>query len=211
MNDSVLQQKYQEIYHIKAEYKSKILQAKISSWRDFCSMQTKENPWNLIYKRCRKPKNFNSLLTTLETENGYTSSVTETANLLIKTFFPDDTKDTVTQKYIREEIETDPDTTDDCPFSCQEVERIIMLQNDKKAPGIDHMSANIIKVVNFTHSTLLLNIFNKCLQLGVFPDCWKLAVVKILKKIHIARIMTILNLLGLSAYYQCWLNVLRSC
>ena len=45
--------------------------------------------------------------------------------------------------------------------------------NDAKAPGIDILSANIVKAAQHSQPTLLLEIFNKCLKLGTFPDFWK--------------------------------------
>ena len=44
-----------------------------------------------------------------------------------------------------------------------------------KSPGIDYLSAKLLKDVGDTISESLANIFNLSLQSGIFPDDWKLA------------------------------------
>ena len=86
------------------------------------------------------------------------------------------------QSLIRAEVNTVLATKEDCLFSIHEVDRVISNLNDRKAPGPDGISANIIKNIHLSHPTLLREVFNKCLALGVFPDRWKTAVVKIIPK-----------------------------
>lgn len=177
--------KYEQFYNnIKTDYKNKILQAKTKAWKEFCSSQSPQNPWGIIYKMCRKPENFNRSLNTIQTDNGFTSNTYETASVLINKFFPDDSIDTDVHKRTRLESELSPDTEDEPQFTAEEVERAIKKLNDKKAPGIDAISANIIKNVHTSCADLFVSIFNKCMSLQVFPDCWKIANVKIIPKPH---------------------------
>jgi hypothetical protein len=84
----------------------------------------------------------------------------------------------------------DPQTLDDLPFTYDEVNHIVKKLNDKKAPGLDAISANIIRNVHISCPTLLLKIYNKCLELFTFPDLWKIAVVKIIPKQHSKETLT---------------------
>jgi hypothetical protein len=108
----------------------------------------------------------------------------------MKKFFPSDIEDTNLQKLIRYESSLDPQTLDDLPFTYDEVNHVVKKLNDKKAPGLDAISANIIKNVHIPCPTLLLNIYNKCLELFIFPDLWKIAVVKIMPKKHSKETLT---------------------
>ncbi|KAJ4441977.1 hypothetical protein ANN_11841 [Periplaneta americana] len=160
------------------------VEAKTKAWKEFCSSQSPQNPWGIIYKMCRKPENFNRSLNTIQTDNGFTSNTYETASVLINKFFPDDSIDTDMHKRTRLESELSPDTEDEPQFTAEEVERAIKKLNDKKAPGIDAISANIIKNIHTSCADLFVSIFNKCMSLQVFPDCWKIANVKIIPKPH---------------------------
>ncbi|KAJ4443296.1 hypothetical protein ANN_04964 [Periplaneta americana] len=149
--------KYEQFYNnIKTDYKNKILQAKTKAWKEFCSSQSPQNPWGIIYKMCRKPENFNRSLNTIQTDNGFTSNTYETASVLINKFFPDDSIDTDVHKRTRLESELSPDTEDEPQFTAEEVERAIKKLNDKKAPGIDAISANIIKNVHTSCADLFV-------------------------------------------------------
>ena len=83
---NLLRVKYEEIYRkVKSEYGAMIKQAKVNSWKSFCSSQV--SPWGMAYKYSRKPKNFNNVLTSLKTDNGDTMTAKETAAALANKFF----------------------------------------------------------------------------------------------------------------------------
>ena len=193
----VLRKLYYENYlSTFMRYKEDIVKAKNLAWRTFCTSQREDNPWNVIYKLCKKPENTNEKLSTIKRLDGtFTSNITETAELLINRFFPDDLieMDNDYQKEIRqltsseylsrlpcltEELESDPEPD----FSKEEVDRIISMQNDSKAPGDDAISCNILKQIRLIFPELFKKIYNKCLRLNLFPRRWKSAIVKVIRK-----------------------------
>lgn len=178
-----LRQLYESTYiEIKEKYKRSIIEAKNNSWKKFCTSQCSKNPWNIVYKFCKKGTNLNNTLNTIDTGNGFTKSPSETASVLIDTFFPEDSPDNADQSLIRQDSLIAPDTQNEVPFSKEEVDHIIGKLNDKKAPGWDSISANIIKAVHECNPNLFRDAFNKCLELGVFPQSWKISVVKVIPK-----------------------------
>lgn len=57
-----------------------------------------------------------------------------------------------------------------------------MLQNDRKSPGYDGLTANIIKSVHQTAPDVLTKLFNLCLTYGCFPRIFKKSVVRAVPK-----------------------------
>src|SRR5699024_3498467 len=53
---------------------------------------------------------------------------------------------------------------DNIPFSFEEMDDIICRQNDKKSPGGDGLSANIIKALHAVSPDILYRLYNGCLQ-----------------------------------------------
>ena len=118
---------YENAYkNAKAQYRRAMYEAKLNSWRHFCSLQTKLNPWNVVYKICRKPENYNETLHTIKTDIGFTKTALETAKVLANSFFPADDVDNTTQEVIRNNVHTPPNSIVDEPFSQHEVNSIII-------------------------------------------------------------------------------------
>lgn len=72
-------------YTMKEDYRRSLVEAKIQSWKQFCSNNSAHNPWNLVYKMCRKPENLNN------TQNVETITLPRPKKLLMsfwKHFFP---------------------------------------------------------------------------------------------------------------------------
>ena len=158
------------------------MNAKIASYKEFSFVQSSQNPWNVVYKFCRRDGNLNNTLQSVDTGNGYTKTPLETAEVLMNSFFPQDNEDTIKQMQVWAECKTDLTTGDDVEFTEREIATIIGNQNDKKAPGFDSISANIIKHVFHVFPSLFVQLYNKCLKLGVFPNLWKIGVIKIIPK-----------------------------
>ncbi|XP_035742633.1 uncharacterized protein LOC118450807 [Vespa mandarinia] len=58
-------------------------------------------------------------------------------------------------------------------FTEKELLRAASSMRNKKAPGPDGLSAELIKDVAQSHPELLLNMYNKCFRGGIFPAPWK--------------------------------------
>ena len=63
----------------------------------------------------------------------------------------------------------------DCPINPDDIVKIILAQNPKKAHGCDKISMAMLKLVPNEISVPLSMIFKKSINTGKFPDTWKLA------------------------------------
>jgi len=84
-----------------------------------------------------------------------------------------------TQK--RKIVELTIKTIDHIEFSREEIKKAIESFNDKKAPGIDGITAGIYLRTFKTFPNLITTIYNECLKRDCFPQRWKVA--KIIPKI----------------------------
>ena len=53
-----------------------------------------------------------------------------------------------------------------------ELRSAVFKQNDNKAPGLDHLPAEIFKETYDLISLLLMRIYNKVYSSGIYPDSW---------------------------------------
>ncbi|XP_050563633.1 uncharacterized protein LOC126913011 [Spodoptera frugiperda] len=176
----------QEYVAAKNEYTTAAEEAATASWKEFCSKQDRESMWDSIYRVIRKTaKRQNDAL--LRNTKGETLSPVESAELLAKTFYPDDSTD-AEQPYhkavrrLAEEINPQGLSADDPPFSIAELEMVLQNQNPKKAPGPDGLTADICTAAIDCDREVFLAIANRCLSLPHFPKQWKTAHVCILRK-----------------------------
>ena len=67
-------------------------------------------------------------------------------------------------------------------ISVKEVEHAFKSMNPKKAPGRDHLTADICYQCFKSSPALFYEIFNKCLELEYFPPAWKIAQIVLIPK-----------------------------
>jgi len=60
-------------------------------------------------------------------------------------------------------------------FSIEEIKQVIESFNDKKAPGIDGITAGIYLRIFKTFPNLITTVYNQCLKRGCFPQRLKVA------------------------------------
>ncbi|CAK1540866.1 unnamed protein product [Leptosia nina] len=168
---------------LKENYADKLKQTSTESFRSFCSLQTKENVWSLT-NRLLKSRGFNPPPQTLRRKNNtYTTTAQETAQELLKHFYPDDGPDTdPTHIQTRVTSNNIPNTQDDPEFSQEEVLETLRQMNPNKAPGHDHLTSDICSMVASQYPGLITNILNRCLSLAYFPSTWKKTIVKVIPK-----------------------------
>ena len=105
-----------------------------------------------------------------------TMSIQETMEVLLDYLFEEDNVEENThQKTIRKEVEEPIKTSDDVKFSREEIKQVIESFNDKKAPGIDRITAGIYLRTFNIFPRLVTAIYNQCLKRGCFPKRWKIA------------------------------------
>ena len=75
-----------------------------------------------------------------------------------------------------------PDTQDDPPFTETEVLFAIQSMANKKAPGHDRLTAEIIKKASSVLLSEFTSLFNQCLKHHTFPISFKESIVKFIPK-----------------------------
>ena len=96
-------------------YQNNLQQAKLESWKLFCSQTNENNPWNVAYKIAAGKLHNKTHLATLQTSVGeYTTDTTNTINHMLEHFVPEDlvTDDSEHHKAIRKYM-TEPIDTED--------------------------------------------------------------------------------------------------
>ena len=170
----------------QTEYEKEIVKTKMKSWRDFVSEQSRGTIWNNVYRVCKNcPSKVPSSLK--KPDGTFTKDHEETASFLLNHFVPDDIPcdDNIEQETIRSSIQNQLDllSDDDVPFSYEEVANVISKFNDKKSPGEDAISANILKMVFQEAGLIIVMLFNLCLKFKTFPRCLKLSLVRAIPKL----------------------------
>ncbi|XP_050553864.1 uncharacterized protein LOC126911310 [Spodoptera frugiperda] len=178
-----------EYIQAKEAYTSKADEEQTRSWKEFCTTQKMESMWDGVYRIIRKTtKHQEDAL--LRNAEGATLSPAKSAELLAKTFYPDDSENTDDSHHaalrkladgrnldeITELSENDP------LFSQAEVDLVLNALNCKKAPGADGLTADICTAAIQCERELFLAIANTCLERAHFPTQWKSAHVIILRK-----------------------------
>ncbi|CAH2091367.1 unnamed protein product [Euphydryas editha] len=173
----------------REKYKLAAKEAATQSWKEFCTAQDRESVWDGIYRVIRKTSRRQDD-TLLRNAAGETLTPDQSAELLAKTFYPDDsvTTDTAYHKQVREDVECripaelQDLSEDDPPFTTSELEMVLSSQNPKKAPGPDGLTSDICAAAINCDREVFLALANKCLSLSYFPKQWKVAHVCILRK-----------------------------
>ncbi|GJQ75220.1 hypothetical protein Trydic_g9820 [Trypoxylus dichotomus] len=109
----------------------------------------------------------------------------ETAELLLKMFFPGDNADDEDQAEIRELTDAAISSNrDDVPFARCEVNAAFKLINTKKTPRINGITADIAGRAYDTEPEIFEALFNKCLELGAFSRYWKKELLRVIPKAY---------------------------
>ncbi|KAI2795584.1 hypothetical protein BLOT_016631 [Blomia tropicalis] len=166
------------------EYEREMQSSKRKSWRDNLALQTKETLWSRHYRLCKNTSA--QPPSTVQTNNGqFTRNAKETSEYLLNKFLPDDNplSDNNYHKRIREVANADNGGTNmDALFSQEEMQQAIEDMNDKKAPGEDGISANVLKHFSATAPNVFLKLYNLCLEHSYFPKIFKQSIIKAIPK-----------------------------
>lgn len=172
----------------KRKYQQLIRQNKRESWTKFCTEAGNANPWNSVYKFLKKQTNKVTNPSLLANVNGETcKDFKEEIVLLAKTFFPDD--DIATDSAMHTKIRLDncdrADFGNDSLFTYGEVKAIIFDMNPKKAPGLDGVTADVLRHIFTLNPKIIIDLLNYCLSSGIFPVIWKHAICRAIPKPNI--------------------------
>ena len=125
------------------------------------------------------------LSTTLQRPDGtITETTEETIELMLDHLFPEDDpqKDTDQQKEVRRQTEQPINTADDKEFTQDEVRQVLEGFKDKKAPGPNGITNEIVKIAFKAIPKTMAQLYNECLRTGHFPEKWKIAKVLMIVK-----------------------------
>ncbi len=138
--------------HFRQKYKHLINDTKIKSWNCFVTESSRENAWGLAYKIAKNNLNSDKM-TEIKSQNGdLMTSAEDIIETLFNTFFPknDSIVETEVHRNMRQKLidfnyDSNPiPANNETEFTEEEVTAIIDVQNHKKAPGVDGLTADII-------------------------------------------------------------------
>jgi hypothetical protein len=91
--------------------------------------------------------------------------------------FPDDNPqdDTHHHNKIRKQTEQPLNTLNDKEFTQEDVGQVIVGLKQKKAPGPNGITNEVVKLIFKVIPKTIPSIYNECLRKGNFPDNWKVA------------------------------------
>ena len=115
-------------------------------------------------------------MTTLTKPDGSeTMSIQEMLEVLLDYLFEEgNVEENTHQKTIRKAVEEPMKTSNDVKFSREEIKQVIENFDNKKALGIDGITAGIYLRTFNIFSRLVTTIYNQCLKRGCFPKRWKI-------------------------------------
>lgn len=164
-------------------YGSAIMTAKYNHFKQFLETQDRETVLTKAYRLVRSTKN--SVPQTVQrADNSFTTDAASTAQYLLDMFLPndDDTEDTQEHTNMREAALEQTGSVDDMPFTTYEIEAALRKQKDKKSPGEDGITANVVKQLFETAPEVLTEFYKACLVRSSFPAWFKSSYVKAIPK-----------------------------
>jgi len=171
-NENLRQERKEKYFDGRSEYEGKMQEAKLKSWKTFCTINDGVNPWNIVFKTAPRKIRTSTRLTTLEKEDGtYTTDTRSTIMHMLEHFVLDDREDSDNELHrkIRKEIQEPTDTADDKAFTKEEIIANLKKINSKMAPGEDGLSSNILIRVFQVFPLFFTQIYNACLKEGCVP------------------------------------------
>lgn len=173
---------------IENEIKILVNNLRNDSWEEKLSDITPSN--QAVWETSRKLKNSKSYMPPLVNEEKIIITAQEKAEIIGEVFYrnhinPMNENDPVFAQQVEG---TNQNFTEEIHPTCNEytdeieVRSIIKRLKNRKAPGLDEISNNLIKKLPSRGIKMLVTIFNGCLKLSYFPACWKLAKVVAIHK-----------------------------
>lgn len=167
----------------KITYAQAIRDASGRNFRDFCTAQGKEDVWAITNRLLKKTVAPSSFPSTVPNSSGSTTSNAETARVILDYFYPDVAANTAN---VAAPSPLSPHAAtyevEELSLTVQEVISCMKTFNPKKAPGPDHLTADICFQFILTFPDFMTALLNRCLEVGHFPTCWKVAAICLIPK-----------------------------
>jgi hypothetical protein len=179
-NENLRQERKGKYLKGRSEYEAKMQEAKLKSWKTFCTISDGVNPWNIVYKIASGKIRASKRLTTLKKVDGtYTTDTRSTIKHMLEHFVPDDREDSDSELHaiIRKETQEPLETADDKVFTEEEIIGNLRKFNSKKAPGEDGVTSGFLISAFQAFPLFFTKLYNVCLREGCFPKQWKHSVI----------------------------------
>ncbi|GBN69136.1 hypothetical protein AVEN_153526-1, partial [Araneus ventricosus] len=154
----------------QAKFIKEIRIAKALGWKKTCVSAT--NPYGKHYKSAFQKTALPTQLSVLQDASPQ-GSMKEIAQDILNKIFPFPTTSITPLSH-------SSSTSDDTPFTRQEIAHVIKSLPNGKAPGIDNL---ILKSLNKEYPDLLHSLYNKCLEISTFPDSFKISNIILFQKL----------------------------
>lgn len=159
---------------LRNDYLHEIRKAKMESWRKM-SDDMNVNTWGKAFRYAKNGPCNKTVINSLAKEDGtLTDTVDETMDILLKTFVPDDLNQVgpLREGPLERHV----------PVEEQQVKNAIWRMKPSRAPGLDGITAGVLrKAWPIVKETMTL-LMNRCLEDATFPDCWKVSRLVIIPK-----------------------------
>jgi hypothetical protein len=164
----------EEYRRLRNLHLSEVRKAKWNSWKGFAS-SVNEDVWGQVYKWARKGSARERVPCSVARPDGsFTETAGDTAKCMLDTLIPHD----------RTAPALDGHKVGRVGFVLteKEVKEAIWRMAPNKAPGLDGITAGVLRKAWVIVGPLFIRLLDRCLRTSVFPDNWKTAdVVTILK------------------------------
>ncbi|GBM88000.1 hypothetical protein AVEN_185936-1 [Araneus ventricosus] len=125
-----------------------------------------QEQYKAVFRKAIPPSRFIVLPNNSPT-GGYISIV----NIILEQLYP-----------FQEEKQNNSSSSDDLPFTEQELSAVIRLLPRGKAPGYDSIGNIVIQEIHKKYPQLLVTLFNKFMAIGKYPDPFKIVDVILFQK-----------------------------
>jgi hypothetical protein len=118
------------------------------------------------------------MIMTLQKPEGIrTERMEDTLRFLLDQLNPEDNPqdDTDHYKEVKRQVEQPINIPNDKEFTQEEVKRVIVGLKEKKAPGPNGITNEVVKLIFKTIPNTITLLYNECLRKGSFPAKWKIA------------------------------------
>ena len=159
------------------EYKYRLRRVKEENWKRFVGESGNLDPWGPVYRICRG-RCVRQGLSSLCVNGECVSTWKECANVLLERFFPVSSLTSGADVNVHRVV---PDTYAK-DFEWEEVNVAVMKGKLRKAPGLDGLTAEMLRAVWVAIPGWLMSLYGVCLKYGCFPVEWKKARVVVLPK-----------------------------
>lgn len=162
---------YKDLYvTLRKSYKKTVKKAKLNSWTNFC--EKTEESYGTLYKYIsgKTLKNTDLIFTKLE-NNSVFDTHDDVGNNLLNAHFQINNLPNNISEYISPNNFSN--TNESIGVTPKELQFVLTLQNNNKAPGPDLLDSLIVKNFCKVCDKYFRDLLTKCLTLGHFPSPWK--------------------------------------